>query len=216
MRDLSIPFWCSGVLAVALSSGCGAPPDEPDAATVAAYFGLDDGASFRYAAENGLEEVHELRQVVGSGEDGLVYDRTVRRGGFVVDDLTLRLRASTTAGLEVIRLYDCVSRCGELSAPIALLPWPVDEGRALESEVTVTLAGSGEEGTSYTERHVVQVGSMSSLTVPAGTFDAYSVLWSREANGEAGRSAAMAFAPEVGFLRSEAFDAIAFALADSP
>lgn len=216
MRDMSIPFWCSGVFAVAVSAGCGAPPDEPDAAAVAAYFGLDDGASRRYVAENGLEEVHELREVPGGAEGSLDYDRTVRRGGFVVDDLTLRLRASTTAGLEVTRLFDCVSRCGELSAPIALLPWPVDEGRALESEVTVTLTGSEDEGTSYIERHVVQVGSLSSVAVPAGTFDAYSVLWSREVDGGSGRSAAMAFAPGVGFLRSEAFDSIAFALVDSP
>lgn len=216
MRDMSLRLWCSGPFAVGLSFGCGASPDEPDANTVSAYFGLHDGDSRRYAAESGLEEVHELRQVPGGAADTLVYDRTVRRGGFVIDDLTLRLRVSTTAGLEIIRLYDCVSRCGELSAPIALLPWPVVEGRALESEVEVTMTGASDEGASHTERHVVQVGATSPLTVPAGTFDAYSVLWSQEANGGEGRSAAMAFAPEVGFLRSEAFDAIMFELVDAP
>ncbi|MFZ9889242.1 MAG: hypothetical protein ACO3JL_17245 [Myxococcota bacterium] len=214
MRHSSLFCFCCSALAFSL--GCGEPPDEPDAASVAAYFGLEDGLSRRYQAASGLEEEHEFRLVPGSAGDSLTYDRTVRRGGFIVDDLTLRLRVSTTAGLEVTRLYDCVSRCGELSAPIALLPWPLDEGRSLESQVDVTLTGAEAGESTFQEQHVVQVGASSSLEVPAGTFEAFAVIWSRQVEGGQGRSAALSFAPEVGFLRSEAFDAVTFELAEAP
>lgn len=193
-----------------LLGACAPPPEEPAAADVAAYFGLVDGAERVFKAESGQEETHSYTRNGGFGERE-VYDRVVRRGGFVEDDLTFQLEATTERGLEILRLYDCVSRCGELSEPIALLPWPIEGGESLESTASVEVSLNGEVQETRSEHHAVQIGTATDVTVPAGTFSAFQLIWSRTVD-EDGQSVQLVIAPDEGFVVSEGFDGTSFEL----
>ncbi len=191
--------------ALSLAIGCAPPPVEPTAADVAAYFGLSDGAERVFKSSGGLEETHSYTRNGGFGERE-VYDRVVRRGGFVEDELTFQLEASLERGLEIVRLYDCVTSCGELSEPIALLPWPMEGGESLESDTSVEISRNGELQETRAEHHAVQVGSEADVTVPAGTFPAFTILWSRSVGDGAATSVQLVMAPDEGQLVSEGFD----------
>lgn len=210
MSPRSVVSSLSLTSALVLLGACAPPPEEPTAADVAAYFGLVDGAERVFKADSGLEETHTYTRNGGFGERE-VYDRVVRRGGFVEDDLTFQLEATVERGLEILRLYDCVTKCGELSAPIALLPWPMEGGEALESTVSVEESLNGEVQETRSEHHAIQVGAASDVTVPAGTFSAFQVIWSRTA-GDDGQSVQLVIAPDEGFIVSEGFDGTAFEL----
>lgn len=197
-------------LGLAASAACAPPPEEPTAADVAAYFGLVDGTERSFKGASGLEETHTYTRNGGFGERQ-VYDRVVRRGGFVEDDLTYQLEATVERGLEILRLYDCVTTCGELSAPIGLLPWPLSGGESQESDVEVEVTRNGEVQETRAEHHAVQVGAEEQVTVPAGTFPAFRVIWSSEANDE-GRSVQLVMAPDEGVIVSEGFDGAVFEL----
>lgn len=206
-----LPLALLVVTAGAPSIGCAPPPDEPTAADVAAYFGLTDGAERVFRSESGQEETHTYTRNGGFGERQ-VYDRVVRRGGFVENDLTFRLEASLERGLEILRLYDCVTKCAELSEPIAFLPWPLEGGEALESDVEVEVTENGEAVETRSEHHAIQVGAASDVTVPAGTFSAFQVIWSRAVGDDAAKSVQLVVAPDEGLLVSEGFDGAKFEL----
>lgn len=194
-------------LASALACGPGTP--EPTAADAAAYFGLADGVERTYVDTNGFTETHELRRVSGVGERE-VYERIVRRGGFVQDDLTLQLEATQERGLEVLRYYDCLTLCGDLSEPVRWLPIPVEGGESSQADVTVDVTRNGEPEETREESHQVQVGDEETFTVPAGDFPAFRVLWN--ISGDDARSLEMVFAPEEGLIVSEGFDGSRFEL----
>lgn len=199
------------VLALAPQLACSPAPEEPAAADVAAYFGLVDGAERVFRSENGLEETHSFTRNGGFGERE-VYERVVRRGGFVEDELTLRFEASVERGLEILRFHDCVTKCGELSEPIAFLPWPLRGGESLESDVEVTVSRNGEVQETRAEHHAVQVGNEMEHIVAAGTFSAFQVLWSKRVGDEEPRSVQIVVAPEEGLIVSEGFSGGSFEL----
>lgn len=194
------------------AAGCPGAP-EPTAAEVAAYFGLVDGAERVYEDASGLEETHEYERNGGFGERE-VYERLVRRSGFLEDEGTFQLEASVERGLEITRLHDCVTRCGELSKPIALLPWPLAGGESRESEVEVTLTANGEDEGTRGERHRIQVGAEEEVTVPAGTYRGYRLVWTRTV-GEEGDTLELFFAPGEGVVVTEGFDGARFELREA-
>lgn len=206
-RSLALP----AVITLVGSLACTPPPEEPTAADVAAYFGLVDGAERVFKNENGQEETHSFTRNGGFGERE-VYERVVRRGGFVEDELTFRLEASVERGLEILRVYDCVTRCGELSEPIPFLPWPLKGGESLESDVEVEVSRNGEVEETRAEHHAIQVGSATEVTVPAGTFTAFQVLWSKGVGEEPPRSVQLVVAPDEGLIVSEGFGSGSFEL----
>jgi hypothetical protein len=191
--------------------GCPGSPG-PTAADVAAYFGLKDGTERVYVNEQGLEETHALQRSAVHG-DREIYQRLARRSGFVHDESTFQLEASVERGLEITRFLDCVTRCGELSAPIAFLPWPLLGGESLQSEVELRLEVNGEEQEPRDERHSLQVGTLEERTVPAGIFEGYRVLWTRTA-GEDVRTLELFVAPDEGLVVTEGVDGVRFELSE--
>lgn len=207
--SLSRPLCALPFALVTFSLACSPPPEEPTAADVAAYFGLVDGAEQVFKADSGQEETHSYVRNGGFGERE-VFDRVVRRGGFVEDELTLRFEASVERGLEILRLYDCVTKCGELSQPLAFLPWPLEGGETLEGDVEVEVSVNGAVEETRTEHHAIQVGSATDVTVPAGTFSAYQVVWSKSVGEEPAKSVQLVVAPDEGFIVSEGFSGGSF------
>jgi len=196
-----------GLLGAAGLLGCGPTEEPPTSADVAAYFGLVDGVEHTFVDANAFEETHEFRKVSGVGERE-VYERIVRRGGFVQDDLTLQLEASLERGLEVVRFHDCVTLCGELSTPIAWMSWPLEGGESLQTDVTVEVSRNGTVEETRQESHQLQIGNEEDVTVPAGTFPAFRVIWT--VTGDASRSLQMVIAPDEGLVVSEGFDGSRF------
>ena len=196
-------------LPVAGSTACGPGEPELTALDVATYFGLVDGVERTYQDANAFEETHEIRKVSGVGERE-VYERIVRRGGFVQDDLTLQLEATVERGLEVVRFHDCITLCGEISTPIAWLPWPIEGGESMQTDVTVDVSRNGTAEETRAESHQLQVGTEEETTVQAGTFPSYPVIWT--VTGDVSRSLQMVVAPDEGLIISEGFDGARFEL----
>jgi hypothetical protein len=198
------------VVTLPLVVACAPPEPEPTGFDVAADFGISDGVSLSYVDSNGLEEAHAWEQAAGA-DDRAVFDRTARRGGFVYDDGTFQVEASVERGLEIVRFFDCVTRCAEPADPIAFLPWPLEGGESYTTETEVTLSENGNETGTESQRHRFQVGNAESVTVPAGDFEAYAVLWTRTV-GEETDSLQLMVVPGTGIVVSEGFDGSRFEL----
>jgi hypothetical protein len=205
LLSLTLPSLC-------LLVACGPPREEPTASDVAAYFGLVDGSERVYVGPSSQEETHSYALVPGVGE-GLVFDRTARRGGFVQDDLTQRFVVTLEGGLQMTRFLDCLTRCAEAATPLDVLPWPVEGGESVQSEAEVEVTENGETVETRTERHRFQVGSEEDVTVPAGSFPAFRVIWTRTI-AEESTSSQFVIAPDEGIIVSEGFDGSSFELTE--
>lgn len=189
---------------------CGPAREEPTVQDALAYFGIRDGAEFVYRGVGGLEEVHTFERNLGFG-DREAYDRIVRRGGFAEDDSIFTVEA-TLEGLSLVRFSACLTSCGEPQEPIDFLPWPLQGGESLQTDVVVSYRTGEEEPVDRAESHRIQVErSTELLSLPAGEFDAFPVLWSRTIDSTTS-AAKFWFAPEVGIVVSEGFDGARFEL----
>ena len=126
----------------ALLAACPGPPD-PTPADAAAYLGLADGTTRTYQAGQGITETHDISasSIISEG-GGLVFDVVAKQNGFVTEETQDRTFA-VEVGVDfarVRRLYDCIVRCGELSAPIALFPIPLDTGGQEQTAVEVSVS----------------------------------------------------------------------------
>lgn len=199
---------CPVVMLVALVlAACPGPPD-PTPADAAAYLGLAAGVTHTYQLAPGITEAHELStSSMVSEEGGLVFDRIAKQNGFVTaetQDRTFALEVGVDYA-RVRRLYDCVVRCGELSAPIELFPIPLDTGEQAQSTVEVSVSENGGAPTVQSETHTVLVGDEVEVTVPAGTWSGFSVSWSRAREAQSD-TAILVVVPEVGIVRWDGFD----------
>lgn len=198
-----------GAAAVVLT-GC--PENRPLEELCAEYFGIADGRTFEYQGPS-LSETHTYTRRPGV-EDRYIFDRKVTRGGFVEDDTTLSLEA-TAEGLKIIRFHDCITKCGEPSESLEMFSFPVNPGDTTDTEVTVDVTENGEAAGTRTEKHRFAVAESSEVTVPAGTFNAYTVIWTRTVDGESA-TAGLTFAENYGFVSVEPFDGGAYALTTLP
>lgn len=199
---------------VLLVAGCAPPKEEPTAKDALAYFGIADGKELSFTGAGGLTETHTYEKNNTFAERE-AYDRLVRRGGFAEDDSIFTVEA-TLEGLQIVRFYECLNLCGEPSEPVKMLPWPVEGGEATETDLTVAVTRNNVDEGTREERHRFQVGSAAEeVTVPAGTFEGFTVLWARTIDGET-TSSQFVFVPDVGVVVSEGFDGMRFELAAAP
>jgi len=203
MRSIARSFSLFAVLSTA--AGCG--PGVTYIEQTEQYFALVDDRTLTYEATGGLAETHAytLRD-----DEERIFDRVVRRSGFIDDDTTLSFQPTDRA-LQIVRLHDCLTLCGELSAPIEVAERPLDPGASKTSEVTVDVMRNGEADGTRSESHVFQVGEEAEVTVPHGTFTAHTILWSRTVDGVSS-SASLVFAPEEGFIVVETFAGVRYEL----
>lgn len=195
------------VVPAALAAACPGPPD-PTPADAAAYLGLEAGTTRTYQLGAGLTETHEMTtSSIISEEGGLVFDLVAKQNGFVTNDTqdrTFAIEVGVDAA-RVRRFYDCIVRCGELSAPVALFPIPLDEGGQEQTALDVSVSENGGAPTVEAETHTVLVGAESEVTVPAGTYTGFSVSWTR-ARASQSDTAILVIVPDVGIVRWDGFD----------
>lgn len=205
-RTSSVKLSALALLALSSSMACGTGPTYIEQTEL--YFALADDRTYTYEAEGGLSETHEytLRE-----EEDRIFDRVVRRSGFLDDDTTFSLQPTDRA-LLIVRLHDCVTLCGELSDPIEIAERPLENGASKSTDVTVSVTRNGEDDGTREERHTFAVGEETEVTVPAGTYTAHTILWSRTVDGVAS-SASLTFAPEEGFVAVESFAGVRYELA---
>lgn len=195
------------VAAAATLTACPVPPD-PTPADAAAYLGLADGVTHTYQVGQGITETHDITtSSIISEQGGLVFDVVAKQNGFVTDETQDRTFA-VEVGVDyarVRRLFDCIVRCGELSAPIALFPIPLDEGEQAQSTVDVSTSVNNGTPVVTSETHTVLVGAEAEVTVPAGSYTGTSVSWTR-ARDAGSDTAILVVVPEVGIVRWDGFD----------
>lgn len=188
-------------------AACPGPPD-PTAADAAAYLGLGEGVTHGYQVGQGITETHEVSaSSIIPAEGSLVFDVVAKQNGFVTDatqDRTLAIEVDVDVA-RVRRLYDCVVRCGELSAPVALFAIPFDEGEQQQTAVDVSVSENNGAPVVVSETHTVLVGGETDVTVPAGEFTGTTVSWTRARDG-ATDTAILVVVPEVGVVRWDGFD----------
>jgi hypothetical protein len=196
----------SPLVLVVLVSACG--PGITYVEQTEQYFALVDGRTLTFEATGGLAETHEytLRD-----DEERIFDRVVRRSGFIDDDTTLSFQPTDRA-LQIVRMHDCLTLCGELSEPIEIAERPLDPGASKTTDVTVEVTRNGVSEGTRTESHVFQVGEEEEITVPHGTFTAHTIVWSRTVDDVAS-SASLVFAPEEGFIVVESFAGVRYELA---
>ena len=196
--------------ALTIFSACGAaiPLNEQSAA----YFGLSDKTEFVYETESGQEMVHAYERT--DDDEIMGFFREATRGGFLLDEQTMIIEA-TDNGLQINQFYDCLSRCGQLSEPVPMFRWPLEEGADERTEVTVDLSINGDPAGSVEEVHRFAVGVETTKSLPIGDHSGFEVFWTRTQDG-ATDSAALFVVPELGFGLIELFEGGEYQLADSP
>jgi hypothetical protein len=116
----------------------------------------------------------------------------------------------------IMRFFSCLNACATPSAPIPFIAWPLEENVRTEGEATVTVSENGAVVETRTERHATTVGTLAPVTVPAGTFDAFVVSWSRTVIDAAGteetETAVLQWAPDVGIVKHDTFDGVTLEL----
>jgi hypothetical protein len=167
------------VLVLVAALGCPAP-DVPGPEVGAAYMGLSEGKVFTYQTSDGLEETVTVTENNGfTLGDRIVYDLVARaQTNLVVDERTLSLAVGADS-VELVRFFDCISKCATLSAPVPFLQLPLEGGQSDETEVVVAKQEQGQDAGQETQRHAILVDDAADITVPAGTFEAFTVSWTR-------------------------------------
>lgn len=190
-------------LSVIACVGC-VEKDVPTGSDGAAYFGFVADSTRSYA-DGALVETHSFAASSVSSADGVTVDLVARdNGGFVVQarSMTLEFTGETSF---LRRFNDCVTPCAEPAEPIPFLDWPVAAGDQKETVATVTLSENGDETGTEEQKHTIIVGDEADVTVPAGTFTAFTVSWTitRDADVEANT---FALAPDDGIVRWQTAD----------
>ncbi len=205
-----VRVWGLCVLALAVGCGPGLSVEEQ----AARYFALVDGVTFTYESASGLTEEHQY-EAGSTGDDGaLSFSRVARRGGFVQDDQTLTLRV-VDADVYIAQFYDCLTRCGRPDNDVKLLTFPLEAGQVNETDVTVDVSTNGVDEGSRAERHRFAVGDERDISVPAGEFTGFDVLWSRTIDGDTD-SASFVVVEDVGWVEVQSFDGAVFSLTTVP
>ncbi len=207
------------LLAIVLAAaGCPAPAG-PTAQDGALHTGLVSGTTFTYSIGNGLSETHEVKDSGFLFGGGLAVDVLAKQNGFVQDERTLTFGIDIEQ-VSIVRLFDCIARCGTLDAPIPFLSWPLEEGQTTEGEAVVSVSEADGTSTLHRERHSTTVSGPKEVTVAAGTFDAFLISWSRTSTAPDGEetieSALLRLAPNVGVVQQDAFDGTALELELDP
>jgi hypothetical protein len=204
-------------LAVAVSStvACAPPPDAPTADDGAAHLGLVAGTTKTYASSTGATETHEHVASDILLTDGLSVGLVARENGFAKEERSLTFGVDLE-GASIVRFFSCLNACATASAPIPFVAWPLEENVRTEGEAIVTVSENGAVVETRTERHATTVGTLAPVTVPAGTFDAFVVSWSRtliDAQGnEETETAVLQWAPDVGIVKHDTFDGVTLEL----
>lgn len=191
-RSALFPFVVAVLVGLAGLLAC-APPAQPGPEDGAAYLGIAAGQTFRYDAGGNVSETHELKASSVLVEGKLVFDLVARQNGFVVDERSLTL-AVGPEDVQIVRFADCITVCGQPAEPIPFLALPLDDGQQSEIEVEVARTRNGTDEGSVTEKHVFITSGVADVTVPAGTFQAHTVSWTRTREGQSD-SAVLRIAP---------------------
>lgn len=181
------------VAGCALAFAACKPPAVPGPEDGASYLGLGKGKTLTYDLGGSLSETHEMKESSLLVEGRLVFDVLARQNGFAVEERTLTL-AVGVEDVQIVRFFDCITRCGQPAEPIPFLALPLDEGQQSEIEVDIALSRNGADEGTVTEKHLFIVGAASDVTVPAGTFPAHTVSWTRTVDGQS-ESAVLRISP---------------------
>jgi hypothetical protein len=202
------------------SSACVSQDTGPTAEEGAAYLGIATGTTLTYAASDSTSETHTFKdsdvQLLGA----LTVGMDAAANGFAVDERSLTF-AVDAEQLSIMRFFGCLSRCANADQPIALLQWPLESGQSTVGEASVTETLNGDAVQTRTERHTTTVGALTNVTVPAGTFSAFAVNWSRTIIDASGAetetdTAVLQWAPDVGIVRHETFESVTLELQSAP
>jgi hypothetical protein len=199
----------AATLTTLVAASCVAEKDVPTADDGAAQLGLMPGSVLSYSAGAGLTETHEVRESGVLFQGGFAVDViATKNGGFAENARTYSLGIDVER-VSFVRFLDCLASCAQPAEPIAFLNWPLAVGDVVEGESLVTETSSSAT-TTRTERHRTTVGGATTITVPAGEFEAFPITWSRtitDANGSAtSETALLHIATDVGVVKEEAFD----------
>ena len=205
----------AGSLAAVAALGACPAPDVITPDDGAAHLGLVAGTTRSYASSSGATETHEL-----SGSDILLPDaitvaQVAKENGFAKEERSLTFGVSLEEA-SIVRFSSCLSTCATPSAPIPFVSWPLQENERTEGEAAVTISENGAVVATRTERHATTVGTQAPVTVPAGTFEAFVVSWSRtliDAQGnEETETAVLQWSPDVGIVKHDTFDGVTLEL----
>jgi len=208
------PVTVSAVVA-ALTVACAPPPTAPTADDGAAHLGLVAGTTKTYASSTGAAETHEYVASDILLADGLTVGQVAKENGFAKEERSLTFGVNLEQA-SIVRFFSCLNACATPSAAIPFVTWPLQENERTEGEATVTVSENGAVVETRTERHATTVGTQAPVTVPAGTFDAFVVSWSRtvvDAQGnEETETAVLQWAPDVGIVKHDTFDGVTLEL----
>lgn len=204
---------------LATLSACPAPSGGPLPEDGASHLGLVEGTTLTYASSTGATETHEFvrsdLQVLG----GLTVGLLAKENGFAKEDRSLTFVVDVEQA-SLGRFFSCINACATVDAPIPFIGWPLTEGARVEGEAAVTESQNGEVVQTRTERHATTIGAAADITVPAGTFNAFVVSWSKtiiDATGaEDTETAVLHWAPDVGIVKHETFDGVTLELSATP
>lgn len=203
-------------LLVACAALCGCPTrDVPSAQGGADYFRFSDGYDPVYARSTGQEEEHDYVTESDPPEGALRFQRLASAGGFVESDRTMQFEV-TEEELRIVSFLDCLNDCERLASPQKILPWPLDGSETITFDVDVTVIQNSEEVRTQPESHRIAIGNIEDISVPAGDFSGYDVLWTRTIDGGASRTARLFVVPDVGFVKVEGWDGATMELKSAP
>lgn len=183
--------------------GCGTPTTVT-AEQGMAQLGLTPGTTLTYASSTGGTETHEHGvsdlQLLGATTVGI----TAKEQGFAVEERSMVVGVDI-AEVTLLRFFNCLTRCATLDQPISFVAWPLEAGATLGGEATVSESSNGEIVQTRVERHRTIIGDLADVTVPAGTFPAYPVSWSRTIVDGTGAevettTTTLQWAPDVGIV----------------
>ena len=209
-------FLALGLVGPLLAISCAPEDPGPDAAEVAASFGLVDGRVLQYDVSNGNASSEEHQwQRSSSYADRWVFTRTDFNQGFqrMDDDGTAAVYDYETTWsdedrqgqLRMLSRGDCLPRCGTYDPPVVIAHYPLKSGDRIETESTLSISDNGSS-TDVQERHVYVVGSKGNLDTPAGSYQVFEIAWQRFVDGGAMQSATIYLSPEHGLVGMERFD----------
>lgn len=178
-------------------------PDVPTPEDTAAYLGLVVGETIPFDS-SGADAALEVKQSSVLRDGALVFDLVSKESGFVQDDRTFTM-ALDAESARIVRFADCIQTCGQPDADIAFAQIPLDTGASADTQVNVTVTRNGAEEAPVVESHTVLVGDEGEITVPAGTFTAFTVSWTRARNGDA-QTSLLRIAPGTGIVSWQTFD----------
>lgn len=187
----------------------------PSAQGAADYFRFADGYDPVYTRSTGQEEVHDYRAESDPPEGTLRFQRLASAGGFVESDRTMQFEV-TEDELRIVSFLDCLNDCERLAAPQKIMPWPLDGSETITFDVDVTLVQNSEEVGTQAESHRIAIGNIEDISVPAGDFSGYDVLWTRTIDDGASQTARLFVVPDVGFVKIEGWDGATMELKTAP